>query len=171
MEVKFESVYVDTEEQLRELYSKIIFRKTRTWALVFVILAVICGIIWIINQRPAYLLGAGAYVCVMVWYWSIPSRRAKRRHGDALRQFDGKLPPSRLQFGDEIRYEDGEGKMTWPYRNLKQIYFLKDSIVLENQAGIFLQFPTNAFAKGTAPEWIAFMKVQCPQLNLPDGKW
>ena len=171
MEVQYECVYIDTEAQLRELYAKVMYRKIRKWIVISAILAIVFTIAWIVQSETSYLLGAGLYTYLMVWYLTLPARKAKSGHQNSLDRFNGKLPPSRIRFGDEIQYEDGEVKISWPYRSVKKIHLLSDSIVLEDQTGFCIQFPSNAFVKGTASDLLEFLKGQCPQINLPDWKW
>lgn len=171
MEVVFECVYTDTEEQLRELYTKLMYQNNRKWITIAAILAAVFAGIWFIERKASDLSWTAICLFVMIWYLTMPFRRARIRHREALRQFNGSLPESRLRFADQIQYRDGEIETFWPYHSVKNIIMMKTSIALENHMGMIIQFPKNNFTKGTPSELLEFLKIQCPQLNIPDWKW
>ena len=170
MEVRFACVYMDSEAGLRELY-KMMCRPNRKWIILYAVLIGICGMAWLAGGKNSNLILIAAYLALMTELLTRPYRRAKKNHRERLRQFNGTLPESRIQFGDQIRYRDGEIETIWPYHTVKHIYLMKNSIALENHSRMLLQFPKNNFTKGTPSELLVFLKVQCPQLNIPDWKW
>lgn len=170
VEVQFECVYQDTEAQLRELY-KMMYKPNRKWILLYAGLTVIFAGSWFAGGRTKDLIFAVFSLIWMGWGLAMPFRRARKAYRERLSRFNGDPPESRIQFGDQIRYRDGDTEICWPYRSVKNIYVFKDSIALEDHSKMLIQFPKSNFTKGAPAELLEFLKALCPQLDIPDWKW
>ena len=171
MEPYFECFSTDSKESLIELYSYLFRKKLRILKIVIGILAVVFFFAFLVTRDSYSLVLSILYILILVWYIFLPRYHAGKAYRKSLKEFDGNIPPARIQFGDEIRYQDGAMQLIFAYSKLKTVAVLKNSIVLENQAGNYILFPINSLIKGTVPQLLAFLKEKCPHLKLPDWKW
>ena len=171
MEYHIESIFVDTENLMRQAYGKILRKKQILWTAVMIVLGVLFAFIGIILNKTAYLLGAVAYAAMAVWYLLWPYRAGRKAYKNMLKYYDGTIPEVVVRFGETITFTQRDSVTTIPYNKLKQVSILKDGVMLHNELGGGYVVANGGFTKGSKQEMLALLREKCPNAKLPDWQW
>ena len=80
----------------------------------------------------------------------------------------GEDPVDTISFGDSIEIIRGTGRVCWEYSDVKRVKQLKHSFILERDKNLTIVLDPNGFTKGTFADFKEFLRVRCPNVEIPD---
>ena len=115
---------------------------------------------WIWIYSAVACAAYGIYNLFYHWIWAYDLiRKTKKSH-------NGQVPSATVTVTDKFVWEFLSTTMTFPFSNLKTVYFLKHSIRLIGNDNSYLTFQRNGFAKGSPEELEKFLQINCPQTQI-----
>ena len=165
-DVLFECTYTDSEELVRESYSKVRFKRTVDLgrALIFFSVCVLALAIGM-KQLPWGVIAfavfsAGAY-CLY-----IPGMNARNVMANIRRINKGIVPSANIVITNHtITHCYKSNTSNIPLQELLVVYFLKHSIVLIAEES-YTTFERAGFTKGSPEEFEAFIQEKWPQVQI-----
>ena len=165
-DVWFECIYTDSEELLRESYTKVRDKGKVDLgrALLFFSVCVLVLAIWMKQLLwggiALALFGAGAYCLCIPWI------NARNTMANIQRINKGTVPSASIVITDHaITHYYKSNTTSIPLQELRAVYFLKHSIVLIAEEA-YATFERTGFTKGNPEELEAFIQEKCPQVQL-----
>lgn len=157
-----------TKEAIRETYRHWFGKKLWVFYILFAVMGAYSFLAYLGSGIVRSLLLALLIWATMVFYILAPRSLAAKRYKKQLNQFDGKIPPFTVRFGEEITYQDGSLQLSFPYAKVKKVEMAREHIFIRDQIGNCMCFPTDSVTKGTVPELLQFLKEKCPNVKIPE---
>ena len=167
METIFENSYVSNVEMLTELNRNLSGVKNLIYGCIMLACAVITTRCVLLVFRWWWLLlavlefGYGLYLLFGNRFWAIRVVRSiEKKH-------NGQIPPAMITVTkDHFCHQYLSDSITFPVENLKKALFLKHSIFVQNENGMYMTFQRTGFTKGTPEELEAFIRGNCPKAEI-----
>ncbi len=164
-DILFECTYTDSEELLRESYSKVRFKNKVDLGYCLLFFAVCVSVLAVWQNQSLWhlfslvLLAAGVY-CVLY-----PVITAHRVMDSIKRANGGSVPSATVTLTDKITHHYKLDTSVILYADLRFAYFLKRSIVLLSDEA-YATFDRNGFTKGTPEDLEKYLKEKCPHAEI-----
>ncbi|MBO4383892.1 MAG: YcxB family protein [Clostridia bacterium] len=159
MEILFENTYMFDERVAGEYMRYSILRTPRLYIVVSMFVVIASMLLYV--KQYAY---AAVFLAIFLVWILISVRSYKqgvKRMTEKSELVSGSLPNvTRFEFGSDcfVAHSSGTGTVVIPYRDLKRVTDMGQTIMLIVKGGAKYALPKNAFIKGTEEEFSAFIK-------------
>ena len=159
MEILFENRFVRTKEILREFYRYAYFKNPTILIADIALLALLAVslLLWGTHLPLAVVIVVPVVAAAQYWTYTRAVNAVMKRDDELTA--GGKLEVTAAATEEKLVNTDSTGaSMELPYDKVKKIAQTKSLILLRSQANFWYILPKNTFTKGTAEEFLAFLK-------------
>ena len=171
MDTIIESVFVDTEEILRQVNGRVLRKKILISVLIMAACTVGFAVLGVTTQSMAFVVAAVVCLVVAVMCMRAPKNVANRTYLNKQECYGGTIPTTTIRFGEEIVVEYDESEIPISYCELKHVCILKSCITFEASERTWYYTPFDSFTQGSPQELLALLEEKCPHITVPKGKW